>query len=388
MRDDPLSRRRTAALAASGLGLIAVCYGLARFAYGLFVPSFRGEFDLDAATAGAIASASYLAYCAGIVVATALSPRLGARAVAVLAGALAAAGTAAVAAAPDAVWLATGVALAGASTGVASPPLAQAIARTVASDRRDRVQTIVNSGTGLGVLVSGPVALIAAENWRWAWAAFAILSAAAALAASLAVPAARERSPRQGRGRRLPPGAVRLVAAAAVMGLATAAVWTFGQDHLRTAGSQSTGAATWAWIVLGACGLAGAAAGDTVTRLGIATSWRVMVVVAAGGTATLALWPGSFPLALVASGVFGAVYIALTGVLLVWSTRVLPDRPSTGVGIVFLALAVGQAVGAPALGAIGDAWGLPSAFLTAAAIGLGGLVIVPRAEEGSGAAAS
>jgi hypothetical protein len=32
--------------------MIAVCYGLARFAYGLFVPAFSTEFNLDAAAAG------------------------------------------------------------------------------------------------------------------------------------------------------------------------------------------------------------------------------------------------------------------------------------------------------------------------------------------------
>ena len=38
-------------LAAAGLSLIAVCYGLARFAYGLFLPVLTEEFGLDAAAA-------------------------------------------------------------------------------------------------------------------------------------------------------------------------------------------------------------------------------------------------------------------------------------------------------------------------------------------------
>ena len=55
-------RWRTAQLTGAGLALIAACYGLARFAYGLFVPAFSDEFGLTAATAGAIASGSYAAY--------------------------------------------------------------------------------------------------------------------------------------------------------------------------------------------------------------------------------------------------------------------------------------------------------------------------------------
>lgn len=96
-----LSGTQTVGLAAAGLALIAVCYGLARFAYGLFIPAFREAFALDAATAGAIASGSYVAYCVGVVVATPLTPRFGSKVMSVVAGVLATAGTALMASAPQ-----------------------------------------------------------------------------------------------------------------------------------------------------------------------------------------------------------------------------------------------------------------------------------------------
>ncbi len=37
-------------------------------------------------------------------------------------------------------------------------------------------------------------------------------------------------------------------------------------------------------------------------------------------------------------------YVALCGLLLVWSTRIYPDRPSFGIGASFLMIAVGQAI--------------------------------------------
>src|SRR3978361_816519 len=73
-------------LAAVGMALIAVCYGLARFAYGLFVPPFRADSGADATPAGAVASGSYGAYCVAIVVATIATGRWGPRPVAVAAG--------------------------------------------------------------------------------------------------------------------------------------------------------------------------------------------------------------------------------------------------------------------------------------------------------------
>ncbi|WP_278373247.1 MFS transporter, partial [Brevibacterium casei] len=165
-----LGRWATLRLTAAGLCLIAVCYGLARFAYGMFLPAFRAEFGLDAQTAGAIA------YCVAIVVSTILTPRLGARVVAVSAGAVAAVGTAVVAVAPNALALAAGVLLAGSSTGIASPPLAHAVALFVRSGVRDRTQTVINAGTGAGVALAGPVALLTVGQWRLAWWAFAVIA--------------------------------------------------------------------------------------------------------------------------------------------------------------------------------------------------------------------
>ncbi len=368
-----------ARLAAVGMSLIAVCYGFARFAYGLFEPTFRAEFHLDAATAGAVASGSYVAYCVAIVVATAATSRWGARPVAVAAGACAAVGTAVIATAPGAAVLAGGVVLAGASTGLASPPLAQAVARHAPPARQPRLQTVVNAGTGLGVLVSGPVALLLVDHWRWAWAAFCAAAVVITLWTGATIPGRAggppSRSPAV--GVRVPPGSVSLLAAAAVMGLGSAATWTFGRDLVSSTGAgETTGVVLW--IALGAAGLLGAFAGDLTTRLGLARCWSIAMVLLAGATALLALAADVPVVAVLAGAVFGAVYIALTGLLLLWGARTYPDRPVFGVGAAFLLIAVGQALGAPLLGAAADAVTLPGAFLIAAAVCLLGALIRPR----------
>jgi fucose permease len=104
-------------LAAAGLAMIAVCYGLARFAYGLFVPAFTAEFGLGAAAAGAIASSSYAGYCLAIVSATVATVRWGPRAVATAAGLAAVLGTGLIAVAPGTAVLAVGVVVAGSAPG-------------------------------------------------------------------------------------------------------------------------------------------------------------------------------------------------------------------------------------------------------------------------------
>ena len=381
-------RAGTVPLALSGLLLIAVCYGLARFAYGLFVPVFRTEFALDAATVGAIASSSYVGYCVAIVASTAAAARWGARAVAVSAGLCAAIGTGLIALAPSTAVLTVGVVVAGSSTGLASPPLAQAIAHRVPSGRADRVQTVVNAGTGLGVLVSGPVALLLADTWRWAWAAF-----------SLAAP----RCHRRGRGHgaagdrlrarrrmRTPParprawrrrlGTARLLAAALVFGAGSSAVWTFGRDVVSSAGASEL-VSTGSWIVLGAAGLLGALAGDVVARLGLARAWTAAMLLVAAATLGLGLAASATVAVFAGAAVFGGVYIALSGMLLLWGTRVFPDRPVLGVGAAFLLLALGQALGAPLLGLLADHLTLAGAFLAAAVLLVLGAAVRPRLEH-------
>ncbi len=350
------------------MATIAVTYGLARFAYGLFLPELRAEFGLGGATAGAIAASSYVGYSVAIGAATPLTPRWGARTVAISAGLAAVAGTALIAAAPTTAVLAAGVVIAGSSTGLASPPLADAVARWVPADRRNRAQTVVNAGTGLGVVVSGPVALLVDESWRVAWWAFAAMALAVTAWTALAIPGGHDRRP----ATRLPspllaPGATRLLAAATLVGVSSAAVWTFGRDLAIESGGASPRAATVMWIVLGAAGLLAAFTGDLVARVGSSVAWRTATLTLAAATAGFAL--ATFPAILVAAAAFGAVYIALTGLLLLAGTRVYPGEPAFGVGAAFLLLAVGQAVGAPLIGAVADLTSQPTAFLIAAAAG-------------------
>ncbi len=381
-----VSMARTVWLAGAGLSLIAVCYGLTRFAYGLFLPVLREEFGLSGSTAGAIAASSYAGYCVAIAAATVLTARLGARPVAVAAGVTATVGTGLIAAAGSAAVLAVGVVIAGSSTGLASPPLADAVARAVDPDRRDRVQTVVNAGTGLGVMVSGPVALVVGDSWRVAWWLFAAVAAAVTVATAQGVPGrsgpageARSTTPRPSP---LPPkGAVRLLTAATLMGLASAAVWTFGPDVAMSTGGLSAQASTVLWIVLGAAGLLAAATGDVVARCGLALAWAVAMAVLAGATAGFALAPGTPLVLFTAAAVFGAVYIALTAVLLLWGTVLYPASPAFGVGAAFLMIAAGQAVGSPLIGTLTDLTTSRTAFLTAAAAALAGAALAPRASN-------
>lgn len=364
-------------LVASGAALIACCYGFARFAYGLFTPVLTDEFGLSSTIVGVIAAGSYVGYCAAIIASATLTRRLGPRSVAVGAGVVATLGMTMVALAPSAWVLAVGVLIAGSSTGIASPPLAAAIAHRIRGAAGDRAQTIVNAGTGVGVLVSGPIAFALFDHWRFAWGGYAVIAAAVTVWVAFTVSNTSDSAVNPAPVRRWRSGSATLVAASLITGIGSITVWSFGRDQISTAGSASVAVASIAWMVLGAAGIAGALGGDLARRIGLRRAWVGTTLAMSFATVVLALAPWNLVAIMFSVSVFGAAYIGLTGLLLVWSTRVYPDTPSLGVGLSFFMIALGQAIGAPIAGVLIDAQGATATFILFALTGATAAAIRP-----------
>lgn len=232
----------------------------------------------------------------------------------------------------------------------------------------------MNAGTGLGVLISGPVALILRDEWRVAWGLFAVLTAAVTGWVAVVVPSggqAGSTDGETGKTRARTRGTPSLVVASFAMGLSSIAVWTFGQEIVSTI-SRAGWLAPVVWTVIGAAGIAGAFTAPVVNRWGVRIAWTGLMVMMAAGIAALAAGAGVPVVAVAAGAVFGAAYIALTGVVLVWATRTYRTRPAFGVGLAFFMIAAGQAVGAPLVGLGSDAFTLPAVFYACALVALAG----------------
>jgi predicted MFS family arabinose efflux permease len=365
-----MTDRRGTALVAGGTALIACTYGLARYGYGLFLPTFRADFALSSTLSGLLATGAFGSYCAAALISRRLVGSGRSRSAAALAGVLAAGGCVAVAAAPSAAALAIAVLVAGSGAGLASPALVALVDRAVPAADRPRAQTVVNAGTGLGVLLAGPLAALTG-HWRVAWLCFAALTVLATVATVRAAAPTGNRAPTtpdeialQVLYRRLR----RPVTAALLAGIGSAAVWTFGRDLVVTAGGLSALASTMFWLVLGAAGITGAVAGDAVRRWAVPRTWTGCAVTLAVATAGLALAPDKRVVVFVCAAAFGGSYVALSGVLIAWGTELHPDSPGSANAILFLTLAAGQAVGALLLGSLTDVSSSLTAFTVAAAL--------------------
>ncbi|WP_460682945.1 MFS transporter [Modestobacter lapidis] len=348
-----------------GLAVIAVTYGLARYGFGLYLPQFRAAFGLSPGTAGAIASAGYLAYCLAAVAGQRLAGRARGRRALWLAGGTAALGSLLVAAAWSVPALAVGVLVAGSGAGAATPALVAAVSATVRPDAEPRAQALVNSGTGAGVVVGGLLVLAVPSAWRPAWAGFAV---GAVLVTGWAdrnsrwptVPPTRPEAPLR--------DLVRPLVAAVLAGAGCAAVWTFGRDLMTGAGALPEGTTGLLWCVLGAAGLIGGLSGDLVLRVGLRGAWLCSAGIAAAAVLLLAALPGSPAVVALALAGFGAAFVALSGVLIVWGGCRAPAAAPQAAAVLFIGLTVGQAAGALLLGAVADGTSTRTAFLVAAAL--------------------
>lgn len=387
---------RIAWLVAPGLAMIAVTYGLARFAYGLFLPEMRESLDLSESVLGLIGAGSYAGYCFAILGALVFTSRAGPRFMAIAAGTVAVVGMATVAGAPAAWVLALGVLVAGSSSGLASPPMGEAVATSIPEELQDRANALINSGTSVGVALSGPAALLVTEQWRIAWIAFALVGGAVVVWNAIAMPrkpvsddppggAAQTDGPRLSVRYLAGPRSVPLFAAATGVGFASAAYWTFSRDLVVRFGDLSGASSTILWIVIGVSGLAGGLAGDLVQRFGLARAFRVSVLSMAAAIGLLAVAPGVLLWAYTSAALFGSTYIMLTGIILVWSVSVFQERPSAGLGAAFLLIAVGQVFGALTAGAVAGAAGLVVTFWAFAGIAVVAALIGPRVEHTSAA---
>jgi predicted MFS family arabinose efflux permease len=370
--------------------MIAVTYGLARFAYGLFLPEMREALDLSETVLGLIGAGSYAGYCFAILAALVFTSRTGPRFMAVAAGVVAVVGMAAVAGAPAAWVLALGILVAGSSSGLASPPMGEAVVASIREELQDRANTLINSGTSIGVALSGPAALLVAERWRVAWAAFALIGIVVVAWNAVVIPRNPVGDGRPEQAADVPRLSVRylvglrsvsLFVAATGVGFASAAYWTFSRDLVVQAGDLSAAGSTLFWTVIGVSGLVGGLAGDLVRRLGLGTAFRASLLCMAAAIGLLATAPGTLFSAYLSGALFGSTYIMLTGIILVWSVSVFHERPSAGLGAAFLLIAVGQVFGAPIAGAVAEVTGLVVTFWAFAGIAVLTAFVGPRAER-------
>lgn len=357
-----------------GIAIVATIYGLARYTYGLFVPYIRQEFQLSIETLGMIASSSYISYMLATITVPWIIGRFGLRFPIVLGGTFATLGMALIGLSQNVWILAIGVIVAGASPGFAFPPLSDAVAQLIQKKYQSRTLTMINSGTGFGVMFAGPVALFAGDHWRWAWfffAGFALISTMwnlVLLSTDGRSKKKHAKMPRMQWDWFFQADARPLFIVAFILGLATSVYWTFAVDLIVSSESFSTDVGQIFWIIVGVSGIIGGFAGDLITKFGLRKVLRASMIGLTSALLLLPLSTSAWFTIFMSAILFGSVFIMMTGLLGVWSVNVFYERPSIGFGTTFFLITFGQFIGPSIMGIIAGQFTLETAFYIAAAI--------------------
>ncbi|WP_412872086.1 MFS transporter [Curtobacterium flaccumfaciens] len=350
----------------SGLGLIAATYGLVRLAYGLFLPDVQRDLGLRSDAAGWVSSGASALYCVGAVAGFLLAARMP-RVLVAVSTLVAGVGAIAMAAAAGSLAFGISAVVASAGAGLASPALVRIVAEQVPSALLGRAQAIVNAGTGPGLVGAGVLALVLLPDWRTAWAVsgvFALAVGALLLVVSRGG-AAASRAPLPGAPWFTAHRGVLLLAL--LFGAGSAVVWTYGRSALVEAGA-SVVVSVSAWIALGIGGAAVVMTARWTNGLRARTLWAVTAGSVAVAVVVLGAAPQSTVAALLACAVFGWGYTAATGALIAWTTEIDAERSSAGTSMLFVALVLGQAVGAAGAGALVGAIGFVATFVVGAGV--------------------
>lgn len=356
----------------AGAAVVGVAFGMARYAYGVTLPDIRADLGLSELVLGLIASATFVGYLAGLLLAGPLAARRGSRAPTTVGGVSGAVGAVIVALAPSPWLLALGAVLAGGAGGWVWAPYSDIVTRTVALRQQPRALAIITTGTSGGLVVLGGLAILAiVGSWRLVWVAIAVAAVLAALVNLRLVPrtAPAPAAERPAGGPSLA-AALRVPAAYSVVYFAAVIIYfTYAADVLDR-GSLPEWAVPALYIAIGLTGVVGVATGTAAQRVGSTRVAALCLVVVAGALVLLGAASESLTATAVSACIFGVGYMTGSAVLAVWTAELVPERAGAAFTACLVVGAV-SSVAAPALaGAVIPGLGLGMVLLITAAVSL------------------
>jgi predicted MFS family arabinose efflux permease len=356
----------------AGAAVVAVQFGMGRFAFGLTLPDLRADPALSAdglsdLAVGLMASATFAGYFIGIVGTPLLARRLGLRAPTTLGCACGAVGGLVVLVAPHPGVLAVGAVLVGSAAGWVWAPYNDLIAAVAPPARRPGLIAAVATGTSAGLVAVAVVAL-AGPGWRTVWAAVGLASAAAGVLNLRWTPQVALRPPTGAPvGRRT----LLLVAVYAVgYNVTTTLFFTYAAETLRRGGLPSA-AGPALYAIVGLLGVTGLMTGRWAGRIGARRVAAACLGLLALALTILGLAGDSWAAALVAAVVFAPGYMVGATIIAVWTSALAPEGSSEALSGVIavgaLAAVVAQALVGGLVGSVGLSVVLVSLAVLAAA---------------------
>ena len=316
-------------LGIAGGALMGVTFGMARYAYGLMLPAIRSALDVPELVLGLIGSGTFAGFLLSLLTAPSLARWQGPRAPTTLGGASAAVGCAVVALAPTSGVLALGALVSGSAAGWVWASYSTIVVAVVAPGRRARLLAGITTGATGGLVVVGALALVV-DSWRWTWGSIALAAAVATEMNRRWVPRLPPLGPVGARRAMVPgPGLARPIGFAVVLFVGATAYFTYATDAAERGGlGPSAGPAIF--VLVGAAGATGLAAGALADRVGARTVAIAALLGLGAALVLLGLGGSSLPAVLASAVVFGGANTVGSAALPVWTADSRSRRSGPG----------------------------------------------------------
>jgi predicted MFS family arabinose efflux permease len=377
--DDIMQRDRSFALACGGLAAMTAALGIGRFVYTPILPAMLSTLGWSKSDAGLIASANFLGYLIGALLAGRPSVAARPRPWLLVALATSAASTAAVA------WPSDIASFAGLRfIGGAASAFAIVCASTLVLDRLSRsgrgsLSAIHFAGVGFGIMISAIIvsAMLAfGAGWRSLWIGSGVTAMLAGLAAAALIPAANDggTASKPATSNAAPSRAGAMIAAYGLFGFGYVITATFLVAIVRLT-EEVRVLEPWVWILFGLAAIPSvmiwARLGE---RIGIMNAFAAACVIEAIGVTASVEW-------VTISGVcfsallLGGTFMGLTALGLMAARALSGGRSHQAFGRMTTSFAIGQMVGPTLAGLLSERFGnfrvaslIAAAALIAAAV--------------------
>jgi predicted MFS family arabinose efflux permease len=379
--------------AVGGLIALAAALGIGRFVYTPILPPMTEALGLGRSAAGMIASANFLGYLMGAVLAA--WPRLPGSRRAWLVGCLllSAVTTAAMGCASTVAPFLLLRLIGGGASAVVLVFASALVLENLAETRRPGLAALHFAGVGTGIVISAMLVAglqQAGQPWQSLWIAN---GAVALLAAFAVVPLMREGQAPVQHARRplaqpLDSRLLRLIVAYGLFGFGYVITATFIVAIVR--GTPAIRALEPViWIVFGLAAAPSVAVWTGIAaRLGVPSAFALASVIEAFGVLASVVWPSEFGVSL-AAVLVGGTFMGLTALGLIRARALTSGNPRRALALMTAAFGLGQIIGPGLAGELSDRLGgfaVPSgvaaiALLVAAVLVSDCRIFVLRAEQ-------
>jgi predicted MFS family arabinose efflux permease len=378
------------AVALAGTLLLTAAMGIGRFAYTPLLPPLREALGWSLAAAGDVASANFLGYLLGALLAAPLAQR-GSRARWLLAGMLGSALTTTLGGVVDGLgaWLLVRL-LSGVASAFCLVLGTATVVEALVDRKRPGLVALHFAGVGLGIMLSVAVIellRVAAGSVHAMWAGLGLVSALALIWSWSVLRRLRPHATGSGAA---PPASPHPPLARAALARLIVAYGLFGFGYVVTATFIVAMARDLAhaallepltWVVVGLLAAPSVALWQHLARRsGIFTALRVAFAVEACGVLLAGYGEGAFAL-LVGGGLLGGTFMGITALGLSAARDIAGRHPGRVLGWMTAAFGLGQLLGPAVAGRLAEStggFGAPS--LLAAVLLVGGLLLL-RAPE-------